>query len=134
MMMMMMMMKIFWLVLLSVIFCRGYQPISWQLFVAYVNTSTACSQRSHYVVVVRCVIKICISQKSVGMQHYVAAYSSSSYFELLLLFGSKLGFSRIFDSLSSAHRIHDFTDFRRPNFTKFERNTSIGIAMNPFIT
>jgi len=26
--------------------------------------------------------------------------------------------------------MHDFTDFRQPNFTKFERNTSIGVAMN----
>jgi len=41
-----------------------------------------------------------------------------------------VGFSRILDSLSSAHRMHDFTDFRQPNFTKFERNTSIGVAMN----
>ena len=36
-------------------------------------------------------------------------------------FGSKLGsFIRILDSLSSAHRMHDFTDFRQPNFTKFK--------------
>jgi len=51
-----------------------------------------------------------------------------------LLFGTKLGFSRILDSPSSAHRMHDFTDFRQPNFTKFEHNTSIGVAMNPFGT
>jgi len=49
-------------------------------------------------------------------------------------YGSMLDFSRILDSLSSAHRMHDFTDFRRPNFTKFEHNTSIGVAMNPFGT
>jgi len=30
--------------------------------------------------------------------------------------------------------MHDFTDFRRANFTKFEHNTSIGVAMNPFET
>jgi len=47
------------------------------------------------------------------------------------LFGSKLGFSRILDSLSSAHSMHDFTDFRLPNFTKFEHKKSMGIAMNP---
>jgi len=28
--------------------------------------------------------------------------------------------------------MHGFTDFRQPNFTKFEHNTSIGVAMNPF--
>jgi len=27
-----------------------------------------------------------------------------------------------------------FTDFLSPNFTKFEHNTSIGVAMNPFGT
>ena len=30
--------------------------------------------------------------------------------------------------------IHDFTDFRQPNVTKFEHNTSIGVATNPFGT
>jgi len=50
---------------------------------------------------------------------------SDSLVELLfsqpfaLLFGSKLRFSQIFDSLSSAHRMHDFTDFHQPHFTKF---------------
>jgi len=28
--------------------------------------------------------------------------------------------------------MHDFTDFRQPNFTKFEYNTLIGVAMNTF--
>ena len=27
-----------------------------------------------------------------------------------------------------------FTDFRRPNFKKFEHNTSFGVTMNPFGT
>jgi len=57
-----------------------------------------------------------------------------------LFFDSKLCFSQIFDSLSIAHnRMHDFTDFRRAkfheisrNFTKFEYNTSVDVAMNPF--
>jgi len=52
----------------------------------------------------------------------------------MFLFGWKLGFSRILDSLSSAHCVHDFTDFRQPNFTKFGHNTSVGVAMNPFGT
>jgi len=30
--------------------------------------------------------------------------------------------------------MHDFADFRQPNFTIFEDNTSIGVAMNPFGT
>jgi len=30
----------------------------------------------------------------------------------------------LLDSLLSAHRMHDFTDFRQPNFTKFEHNMS----------
>jgi len=38
------------------------------------------------------------------------------------------------DSLSSALRMQDFTDFRRPDFTKFEQKTSIGVAMNTFGT
>jgi len=38
------------------------------------------------------------------------------------------------DSLSSALRMHDFTDFRRPDFTKFKHKTSIGVAMNTFGT
>jgi len=50
---------------------------------------------------------------------------------LEFLFGSNLGFSRILESLSSAHRMHDFTDFRQPNCTKFEHNTSIGVGINP---
>jgi len=54
--------------------------------------------------------------------------------KFLLLFGSKLGFSRIADLLSSAHRMHDFINFRQPKFTRFEHNTSIGVAMNPFGT
>ena len=53
---------------------------------------------------------------------------------LQFLFRSKRGFSWILDSLSSAHRLHDFTDFCQPNFTKFEHNTSIGVAMYPFRT
>jgi len=52
----------------------------------------------------------------------------------LVLLGSKLGFGRTLDSLSSANRMHDFSDFRQPNFTKFEHNTSLGVAMNPFGT
>ena len=51
-----------------------------------------------------------------------------------LLFGLKIGFRRILDSLSSAHCVHDFTDFRQQNFTKFEPSTSVGVAMNPFRT
>jgi len=43
-----------------------------------------------------------------------------------------IDFNRIRDSLSSAHRMHDFTDFRQPDFTKFEHSTSIGVAMNLF--
>jgi len=38
------------------------------------------------------------------------------------------------DSVLSAHRMHEFTDFCQPNFTKYEHNTSIGVAMNPFET
>jgi len=34
---------------------------------------------------------------------------------------------RIFSSVNN-----DITDFRRPNFTKFEHNTSIGVVMNLF--
>jgi len=30
--------------------------------------------------------------------------------------------------------MHDFIDFRQPRFTKFEHNTLIGVAMNPFGT
>jgi len=37
----------------------------------------------------------------------------------------------ILDSLSSTHRMHDCTDFRQRNFTKFEHSTSICVAMNP---
>ena len=37
-------------------------------------------------------------------------------------------------AFESAHRMDDFTDFRQPNFTKFEYNTSIGVAMNLFGT
>jgi len=29
--------------------------------------------------------------------------------------------------------MHDFTYFRQPNFTKFEQNTSIGVAVFPFL-
>ena len=43
-----------------------------------------------------------------------------------------LGLGRILDSLSSPHRVHDFTDFRQTNFTNLEDNMSIGVALNPF--
>ena len=33
-----------------------------------------------------------------------------------------------------SHRMHDFTNLRQPNFTKFEHNTSIGVAMKLFGT
>ena len=59
---------------------------------------------------------------------YVNARSS-----LCLLFVLKLRFSRM-HSLASAHQMRDFTDFRQSNFTKFEHNTSISVAMNPFET
>ena len=32
-----------------------------------------------------------------------------------------MGFSRILDSLSSAHRMHDFAEFRQPNFKHVDR-------------
>ena len=41
-----------------------------------------------------------------------------------LLFGSKLGLSRILDSISSGHHMHGFTDFHQPNFISRNLNTT----------
>ena len=65
------------------------------------------------------------------MSFLISPRNLSTIFIRLEAIGS---YSRIFDLLSSAHRMHDFTDFRQLNFTKFKHNTSIGVAMNLFET
>jgi len=49
------------------------------------------------------------------------------------MFGSKIGFSRILDSLSTAHRMHDFTDFHQPHSTTGWIKIALGmeVALGP---